>query len=130
MQELWQKKQTWYRRKGGIMQKCIISIVAAVLFIGCTPKETHRELQTFSPIMVDMTKVDEKDYSELITAVNTNYAPKTKEYIDARLFKEEGMFIYVHVYSGASTACYRVTVDRNRSRIINIQPDCAIEEDQ
>jgi hypothetical protein len=38
------------------------------------------------------------------------------------------MFLYFQVYSGASTACYRVTVDRNRSKIINMQPDCTIEE--
>lgn len=95
---------------------------------GCGPKEVHRELTTFSYIKIDMTKIEVQDYSELIGAVNAQFAPDTKEFVDARLYKEEGMFMYFRVYSGASTACHRVTVDRNRSKIISIQPDCPIEE--
>jgi hypothetical protein len=78
--------------------------------------------------MVDMVKLYQKDYSELATEVNNHYAPETKEFNDVRLLNEEKNFLYYHVYSGSSSACYRVTVDSNRSKIINIQPDCPIEE--
>jgi hypothetical protein len=110
------------------MVKAVVLSIGILMASGCTPKEAHRELQTFSPITIDMVKIDTEDYSELITAVNAAYSPDNKEFNDARLFKEEGTFTYFHIYSGSSTACYRVTVDKNRGRIINMQPDCAIEE--
>lgn len=106
--------------------KCILSIIS-VFFLLCTPKETYN-LQIFNPILIDISKIDEKDYSEIVAIVNDKYAPKTREYTDARFLKEEKMFLYFHVYSGRNSSCYRVTVDRNRSRIVNIQPDCPIEE--
>ena len=109
-------------------QVCIFAAVL-VIMVGCTPKETHRELVTFSYIPIDMVKIEAKDYSELINAVNDQFAPKTKEFVDARLYKEEGMYMYFRIYSSASSACYRVNVDRNRSKIINIQPDCPIDEE-
>ena len=109
-------------------QVCFIA-VAFMVMVGCTPKETHRELITFSYIPIDMVKIAAKDYSELINAVNERFAPETKEFIDARLYKEEGMYMYFRIYSSASSACYRVNVDGNRSKIVNIQPDCPIEEE-
>ncbi|MBN1578559.1 MAG: hypothetical protein JW913_18495 [Chitinispirillaceae bacterium] len=111
------------------MRQTFILLCAFLVMTGCGPKEVHRELTTFSYIMIDMVKIEAQDYSELIGAVNEQFSPKTKEFNDARLFKEEGMFMYFRVYSGASTACHRVTVDRNRSKIISIQPDCPIEEE-
>jgi hypothetical protein len=108
--------------------RLLVVAVACIAIIGCTPKEVYR-VQTFSPVMIDMAKIEGKDYVEIINAVNTVYAPDTKEFVDARFLKEEKMFLYFHVYSGKSSACYRVTVDRNRSKIINMQPDCPIEED-
>lgn len=112
--------------------KSVLLSVIVILLISCTPKNQTRvgelELQTFSPIPVDMEKITAEDYSECIAVVNSTYAPETQEYTEARLNKEEGMFLYIQVFSGASSACYRVTVDKNRKRIINMKPDCVIEE--
>lgn len=108
-----------------------IFIFVAAFFIvlcGCSPKQSQRELVSFSYIQIDMAKLEAKDYSEVVDAVNTTFSKQKREFVDARLLKEEGMFSYFHVYSSVSTACYRVTVDRNRSKIISIQPDCPIEE--
>jgi len=116
--------------RGGNMRYLVIAAVFAVASTGCSPKQMQvsHSVQTFSPVMIDMKKIEEKDYSQLIDAVNTSYAPQTKEYVDARLLKEEAMFMYFHIYSAANTGCFRVTVDKNRSRIINMQPDCSIDE--
>ncbi len=111
------------------MCKVLLIIVALIPALSCMPKETHRELVTFSYIPVDIAKIEGKDYSELINAVNERFAPVTKEFNDARLYKEEGMYMYFRIYSSASSACYRVNVDRNRKKIVNIQPDCPIETD-
>jgi len=120
-----------YENKGGAMKGVVFVVGCFVVFGGCSPKQTqgNRELQTFSPVMIDITKVEAKDYAELVAAVNTTYSPDKKEFVDARFLKEEAMFIYVHVYSGATTGCFRVTVDKNRSRIVNMQPDCSIEDE-
>lgn len=109
------------------MLKCTGMALLIWMVVGCTPKEAYR-IQTFSPMMINLQKIDEKNYEELVTAVNEAYAPDTKEFNDARLWKEEKQFMYFRVYSGRSTMCYRVTIDRNRSKIINMQPDCPIEE--
>jgi hypothetical protein len=110
------------------MLKMVLIAVSGMVIICCTPKEAYR-VQTFSPVMIDMAKIDNKNYEELIGAVNAGYAPETKEFVDARFFREEKMFMYFHVYSGKNSGCYRVTVDRNRSRIVNMQPDCAIDDE-
>jgi hypothetical protein len=115
--------------EGGIMKNTLLMLCAALALGNCAPEPVHRELTTFSYIMIDMAKIQAKDYSEICTAVNNQAASPKKEFVDARVYKEEGMFIYFRVYSNASTACQRVTVDRNRSKIISIQPDCPIEEE-
>jgi hypothetical protein len=106
----------------------MVVLLASGLLLCSAPKVTMR-VQTFSPIMIDMGKIDAKDYGQLVDAVNAQYAPSTKEFVDARFLKVEDMFLYFHVYSGSNSGCYRVTVDKNRSRIVNMQPDCAIEEE-
>ena len=111
------------------MRHALVVLCACIAFAGCTPKEVHRELTTFSYIPIDLAKIVGKDYAELIAAVNSQASPTKKEFVDARLFREEGMFMYFRIYSGSTTACYRVTVDRNRSKIISMQPDCPIVED-
>ena len=110
------------------MRKRVLAFSMVVIVLGCTPKETMK-VQTFSPKMIDMAKIEAENYEELSGAVNDDYASRTREFNDTRLLKQEENFLYFHVYSNKSTACYRVTVDRNRSKIINIQPDCAIEEE-
>jgi hypothetical protein len=109
------------------MLRYILTTIIVWFVFGCTPKEVL-QIQTFSPRMIDLQKVDEESYDELIAAVNETYAPDTKEFVDARLWKEESHFMYFRIYSSKSTACYRVTIDRNRSKIVNMQPDCPIEE--
>lgn len=111
------------------MRRMFMLFFAAILFVGCTPPKEELIIQTFSPIMVDMTKIEEKNYQELIDAVNTHYASSTNEFIDARFLSEQGMFLYFHVYSGKDSGCYRVTVDKNRKKIVNMQPDCAVDVD-
>ena len=111
------------------MRYLLIVLCAGLAIAGCAPKEVHRELTTFSYIMVDMAKIAGKDYSEICAAVNSQASPQKKEFVDARLYKEEGMFMYFRVYSNVTTACQRVTVDKNRSKIISIQPDCPIDEE-
>ena len=111
------------------MQRVFMLFFVTMLFISCTPPKEELIIQTFAPIMVDMTKIEEKNYQELIDAVNTRYAPETKEFIDARLLDKQDMFLYFHVYSGKNSGCYRVTVNENRKRIVNMQPDCSVEVD-
>ena len=111
-----------------VMKQLLVSVIFGLALFGCTPREVYR-VQTFSPIMIDMVKIAGQDYQQLIDAVNTNYAPESREYVDARFLREENMFLYFHVYSGKNNSCYRVTVDRNRSKIVNIQPDCPVDVD-
>ncbi|MBN1758815.1 MAG: hypothetical protein JW863_10875 [Chitinispirillaceae bacterium] len=110
------------------MRQLLGVMVSAILFFACTPKEVYR-VQTFTPFRIDMAKIEEKNYQELVDAVNINYAPETKEFVDARFLREQDMFLYFHVYSSRDNGCYRVTIDKNRSKVVNIQPDCPVEED-
>ena len=91
-------------------------------------KEETLGIQTFSPKPVDMQKIDEKNYDEIKAVVNEAFSPDRNEFDDVRFDKEQGMFLYYLAYSNASTACYRVTIDRNRSKIVSIRPNCMIEE--
>lgn len=109
------------------MNRLLLIVLLLLAGAGCAPKKTL-ELQTFSPVVISLAALEQQQFEELIDVVNTTYDPGRKEYHEAKLYKEEGQFIYYRVYSARSTACYRVTVDKRRSRIINMQPDCVIEE--
>lgn len=113
--------------KGVCMNRSWLIALVLLVGIGCAPKKTL-ELQTFSPIVISLPALERQQFSELVDVVNAAYDPDRKEYHEAKLYKEEGQFLYYRVYSVRSTACYRVTIDKRRSRIINMQPDCAIEE--
>lgn len=84
-------------------------------------------LQSFNPIPIDLQKVDQKDYSEVVDIVNKNYAGSSSAFGNAAVLKEAPPFLYLRVFSLTDDgACYRVSIDRNRSKIINIQPDCSV----
>jgi hypothetical protein len=113
--------------------KLFIIICLCIWATGCSSKtvrikEETLGIQTFSPKPVDMQKIDEKNYDEIKAVVNEAFAPETNEFDDVRFDKEQGMFLYFLTYSNVSNACYRVTVDRNRSKVVSIRPDCVMEE--
>ena len=84
-------------------------------------------LQSFTPVAVDMQRIDQKDYAEIVDIVNKNYADSEHSYGNASVLKEEASFIYLRVFSVFEDgACYRFSIDRHWSKIVNIQPDCSI----
>lgn len=103
----------------------ILHLMTVLLVIACSPKETLI-IQSFEFIPVDLEKIDQKDYSDLITIVDNKYGGGDDVFKTASLVKEEAHFTYIRVFSSKDESCYRVSVDRMRSKIINIQPDCEV----
>lgn len=103
----------------------ILLLLTGMLTIACSPKNTI-QIQSFELIGVDMEKIDQKDYSDLITIVDNKYGGGNDVYKTASLVKEEANYIYVRVFSSRDESCYRVSIDRNRSKVVNIQPDCEV----
>lgn len=83
-------------------------------------------IQSFEPIPVDLNKIDQKDFSELISIVDNAYGGGKNTFQQAALFKEESSYIYVRVFSAVDESCYRVSINRNRSKVVNMQPDCSV----
>ncbi len=103
----------------------VLQLLTGMLIIACSSKSTMM-IQSFELIPVDMEKIDQKDYSELISIVDKNYGGGNDIFRTASLIKEESHYLYIRVFSSRDESCYRVSVDRNRSKAINIQPDCAV----
>ncbi len=103
----------------------ILHLIVILLVIACSPKDTL-VIQSFEFIPVDLEKIDQKDYSDLITIVDNKYGGGNDIFKTASLAKEEAHFIYVRVFSSKDESCYRVSIDRMRGKIINIQPDCEV----
>ncbi len=103
----------------------ILHLVIGLLVIACSPKNSM-VIQSFELIHIDLEKIDQKDYSDLITIVDNNYGGGNDIFKTASVVKEEAHYIYFRVFSSKDESCYRVSIDRNRSKIINIQPDCAV----
>lgn len=107
------------------MKKYLIITVLAFCTLQCASSRAPEiELQSFSRIPIDLEKVDKKDYSEIYTILNNTYADGKELFNEATIFKESGTFLYLRVFSAADDhTCYRVTIDRHRSAVINITPD-------
>lgn len=103
----------------------ILHLFIMLLVIACSPKNTT-VIQSFELIHIDLEKIDQKDYSDLITIVDNKYGGGNDVFRTASVVKEEAHYIYFRVFSSRDESCYRVSIDRNRSKIINIQPDCAV----
>ncbi len=106
-----------------------LHLLTGLLVIACSPKNTM-VIQSFELIPIDLEKINQKDYSELISIVDKNYGGGNNIFKTASLVKEEANYIYVRVFSSSDESCYRVSVDRNRSKVINIQPDCEVTVEQ
>ncbi|HEX3019744.1 MAG TPA: hypothetical protein VHP36_05565 [Chitinispirillaceae bacterium] len=106
-------------------KKLILLLIAGLLVSSCSSKKTM-VIQSFELIPVDMSKVDQKDYTDIITIVDNKYGNGNDIFKTASLVKEEAHYIYLRVFSSSDESCYRISIDRNRSKIINIQPDCAV----
>jgi hypothetical protein len=112
--------------------KMALGLLLTIILISCgSSKQTVRvtqkpgALQTFTPIVVDTVKIENKDFSEIEKAVNDTYAKGEAVYGDAQLSRQEGKYIYIHVFELRNeNNCYRVTVDKRSTRIVNIQPNC------
>jgi hypothetical protein len=102
-----------------------LCLFLALLVIACRPKDTM-VIQSFELIPVDMEKIDQEDYSEIITIVDNKYGGGNGVFKTASLVKEEAHFVYFRVFSSVDESCYRVSVDRHRSKVINIRPDCEV----
>lgn len=103
----------------------ILYLALALVVIACSPKDTL-VIQSFEFIPVDMEKIDQQDYSDLITIVDNKYGGGNDVFKTASIVREEAHFVYFRVFSSKDESCYRVSVDRMRCKIINIQPDCEV----
>lgn len=108
------------------MKKSLVLFIINCLIIAACNSKNTAIIQSFEPISVDMTKIDQKDYSELINIVDKIYGSGNNIFKYATLLKEETIYLYVKVYSSVDESCYRVSIDRNRSKAVNVQPDCAV----
>jgi len=102
-----------------------LSFISAVLFITGCAGSRKVTLQHFQPVPVDILKIDNNDLSEVEQVINDAYAGGEKMYTDLKVTLKEGQYIYIHAFSRVNESdCYRATVDRNRAKIVNLQPNC------
>ena len=107
---------------------CILMLTLALMNSGCSSRKAM-VVQTFSPIHIDMQKLQQNDYSDVIGVVNASYDGGSHDYNHAEVLREEAMFLYLTLTSNIpGDGCCRVTIDKNRSSIINMQPDCPVSK--
>lgn len=110
------------------MRLCFSVVFGSLLFIACSSTKSV-QLQTFTPVAVDLQLIDKGDFSQIADFVNKNYSPNSHVFTDAQLIQNGETFLYIKVSSSTGDgACYRVTVDKHRAAIINTQPDCSVEK--
>lgn len=117
--------------EGGLMKStglgyalCILTVVVA-----CSSSKPM-VVQSFSPIPIDISRVQNGDYAEVEQIVNAKVADGQPTYGETSLAKEEATYLYLRLFSRVKEGqCYRVTIDKRRSAIVNMQPDCPIEEE-
>ncbi|HLV32385.1 MAG TPA: hypothetical protein VKY57_12515 [Chitinispirillaceae bacterium] len=108
------------------MKNYLIILCVAFCTLQCaSTRIPELELQSFSRIPIDLEKLDKKDYSEIFNVLNNTYADGQEMFNEITVIKDNGPFLYLRVFSAADDhTCYRVTIDRHRSAIINMIPDC------
>lgn len=111
------------------MKTFLITIFAAFCLIQCASTRTpEMGFQTFSRIPVNAENLEKKDYAEIFKIMNDKYADGQNVFNEISVINENGSFLYLRAFSAADdNTCYRITIDRNRSAIINIVPDCPQE---
>ena len=111
------------------MKVVIFFLIAQVICIGCSSQKPQLLLQMFSPVAIDVNKVNNGDYSEIVDIVNKNAGDETHLFGDPKLMQGGEIFVYINVFSLSDDgACFRVTIDRHRSSVVNMQPDCPVNE--
>ena len=108
------------------MKSLLFLLGTVALLISCASSRAP-ELQSFTLINVDLQKIDHKDFSEIEQIVNNTYAGGKEAFGNTSILKDEPTFLYLKVFSlSEDGACYRISIDRHRSKIVNMQPDCSI----
>jgi hypothetical protein len=88
------------------------------------------ELHSFTPVKISIEKIDAKEYSEFLEIMNKEYPGDAGLHVRVEHLNSTPAFVYLHVFpKGDNQGCYRVTVDKKRQSIVNVQPDCIIEDE-
>lgn len=103
----------------------ILLFISIFIFSACNSNRAPA-IQSFEPIPIDLEKINQKDYTELISIVDRIYGGSNNIFNYATVIKEETTYLYLRVYSSIDESCYRVSIDRNRSKAVNVQPDCSV----
>jgi hypothetical protein len=105
-----------------------VLLLVSVFFIShlfCAPPQKKREIQRFDPIPVNLERLEQGDFSEIDSIINNRYGESTHIFGGTMVTKDEGAYLYLHTFSQiAEDICYRTTVNKVRSKIVSIQPDC------
>jgi hypothetical protein len=98
-----------------------------LLAIGCASTK-QPEIVTFSPLSVNRVLLEKKDFSEVISIVNKQYDGGKHAFTTVDIMREEAIYLTLKLTSNNSAdGCCKVSVDKNRSAIVSMQPDCPIE---
>lgn len=104
-----------------------VFIGVLLLVIGCASTK-QPEIVTFSPLNVNRELLEKKDFSEVMSIVNGKYDGGKHVFTTADVMREEAIYLTLKLTSNNSAdGCCKVSVDKNRSAIVSMQPDCPIE---
>jgi hypothetical protein len=100
--------------------------LALAITIGCASTK-QPDVITFSPITVDKGLIEKKDYSNVITVVNAQYDGGHHSFSNVEVVREETIYLTLKLTSdNTAEGCCKVSVDKNRSAIVSMQPDCPV----
>lgn len=110
-------------------RRVIFTALFLIMTIGCAATK-QPDLITFSPLPVDKGLLENKDYSNIIAVVNANYNGGGNNYSQAEIIREETIYLTLKLTTdNAAGGCCKVSVDKNRSSIVSMHPDCPVKED-
>jgi len=110
-------------------RRVLFTTLLLAMTLGCAAKK-QLEVITFSPLSVDKGLLENKDYSNVIAVVNANYNGGGNNFSQAEVIREETIYLTLKLTTdNAAGGCCKVSVDKNRSAIVSMHPDCPVEED-
>ncbi|HEX2959999.1 MAG TPA: hypothetical protein VHO70_24400 [Chitinispirillaceae bacterium] len=106
-------------------------ILVLVLAISCASTKKQPDIITFSPLNVSREMLDKKDFSEVITVVNSQFDGGRHSYNRVEVVREEAVYLTLKLTSNISAdGCCKVSVDKNRAAIVSMRPDCPIDVEE
>lgn len=110
--------------------RMLVVISTLVAVIGCASTK-QPEVITFSPLSVNRELLEKKDFSEVISIVNKEYDGGKHAYSKADIMSEETIYLTLKLTSAiGADGCCKVSVDKNRSAIVSMRPDCPIDVEE